>query len=324
LHRLPVIDLTDPDDIIARAMSRACRDVGFFYVTGHGVPSAQIENLLTQSRRFFARPLADKLCIRMEKTGRAWRGYFPLGGELTSGTPDHKEGLYFGAELAPDHPDVRAGLPLHGQNQFPDPSFRAAVLEYMASLTTLGHRLMRAMAQSLDLAPTYFEPYTADPFILFRIFHYPADAPHNRWGVGEHTDYGVLTILAQDKIGGLEVRTPRGWLGAPPIANTFVCNLGDMIERLSGGLYRSTPHRVRNTSQESRLSLPFFFDPNFHAVMQPIAGLTPASSSLGPRWDNADPHAFTGTYGDYLLRKVAQVFPALADDHLANQPRSST
>ena len=152
---------------------------------------------------------------------------------------------------------------------------------------------------------------TADPTVLFRIFRYPP-AVDDGWGVGEHTDYGLLTILRQDDTGGLEVRTPTGWTAAPPIAGSFVCNLGDMLERMTGGLYRSTPHRVRNRGRVGRVSFAFFFDPSWDAEVGalPLEGLPPTTPSV-PRWDGANVHELTGTYGDYLLAKVAKVFPDL-------------
>ncbi len=131
------------------------------------------------------------------------------------------------------------------------------------------------------------------------------------WGVGEHTDYGVLTILAQDDAGGLQVRSRSRWIEAPPIPGSFVCNIGDMLDRMTGGRYRSTPHRVQNRARRDRLSLPFFFDPNFHAEVRPIERGKTVSEDKDQRWDRASVHAFQGTYGDYLLGKVAKVFPQL-------------
>jgi isopenicillin N synthase-like dioxygenase len=163
----------------------------------------------------------------------------------------------------------------------------------MTRMTELGHAIMEGLALGLGHDADWFRTrYTGDPLTLFRIFNYPA-APtgDEAWGVGEHTDYGVLTILAQDDAGGLEVRSGDRWIAAPPLAGSFVCNIGDMLERMTQGRYRSTPHRVRNPAPRDRLSLPFFFDPNFRARIE----------------------ATNGTYGDYILAKVAKVFPALGE-----------
>ena len=186
---IPVIDISalvsgkeDRDEVAGR-IGQACRDWGFFYIVGHGVDEHLQRRLEEVSRQFFAQDLETKLEIKMSLGGRAWRGYFPVGGELTSGKPDLKEGIYFGAELEDDHPLVIAGTPLHGPNLFPAdiPPFRETVLAYMAALTTLGHSLMAGIALSLGLEESYFfDRYTSDPLILFRIFNYPPQPPNTR------------------------------------------------------------------------------------------------------------------------------------------------
>jgi len=328
---LPLIDVaplvagTAGRDAVAAQIGAACRAHGFFYATGHGVDAALVKRLEDLSHRFFDLPEETKMRWRMALGGRAWRGYFPLGGELTSGRPDWKEGLYLGTELPATHPLVQAKTPVHGPNLFPDvPGLRETILDYMAAVTQLGHRLMEGIALSLGLPAGYFaERYTGDPLILFRLFNYPSQpVPEGldvQWGVGEHTDYGLLTILHQDHIGGLAVHTPGGWIDAPPVAGSFVCNIGDMLDRMTGGLYKSTPHRVkRNTSGHDRLSFPLFFDPNFEARVQRIEGLAGAEArdDSAERWDRANVHAFSGRYGDYLLAKVSKVFPQLRDEVL--------
>jgi isopenicillin N synthase-like dioxygenase len=223
---------------------------------------------------------------------------------------------------------VRAGLPLHGGNLFPRqvPRLRPLVLAYTDALTTLGQAVLAGIALSLGLDAGYFAAgYTADPTILFRIFHYPpSPAGTEDWGVGEHTDYGLVTLLAQDDSGGLQVAVPAGdgtgdgpgWIDAPPIPGTLVCNIGDMLDRLTGGWYRSTPHRVRNLSGHGRLSFPFFLDPGFTAEVPPLPDRAAAGDDGRRRWDGQDLRAFSGTYGDYLLGKVSKVFPQLRRDVL--------
>ena len=319
---VPIIDVSElvsgaPGPWAGAAQLRqACRESGFFYVVGHGVDEGLQRRLRDLSRAFFAQDLDTKLRIRMALGGRAWRGYFRVGDELTSGKPDQKEGLYFGTELAPDHPLVQAGTPLHGPNLFPDEpaGFRETVLEYMAALTRLGHRLMAGLALSLELEESYFaDRYTGEPLTLFRIFNYPPPSDPGLWGVGEHTDYGLLTILLQDDAGGLEVKSRSHWVSAPPVPGSFVCNIGDMLDRMTRGLFRSTPHRVRNPAPRDRLSFPFFFDPNFFARVQPIdlPDAEAPADDQDERWDHASVHAFQGTYGEYLLNKVGKVFPEL-------------
>jgi isopenicillin N synthase-like dioxygenase len=319
---LPVIDIAplfggNPSAraAVAEAIGAACRDLGFFYAYGHNIPPALLAGLESASRTFFDLPEAEKMEIAMAKGGRAWRGYFPVGGELTSGKPDQKEGLYFGSELGPDDPRVKRGLPLHGVNLFPKQprGLRNLVLDYIEASTGTAHALMEGIALSLGLKADYFHrQYTHDPTILFRIFHYPSVAPSSPdWGVGEHSDYGLLTLLAQDRYGGLQVKTARGWIEAPPIPDTLVCNIGDMLDRLTGGLYRSTPHRAKNTSGHGRLSFPFFFDPGFDAEVRPLPERVAIVDDKEARWDKKSVHGFSGTYGDYLLGKVSRVFPEL-------------
>ena len=330
MPNIPIIDIAPlitrsvTEREAASAIGWACRDFGFFYIVNHGVDEHLQLRLVEMSRAFFKQDIAAKMSIAMTRGGRAWRGYFPVGGELTSGIPDVKEGLYFGDELDNDDPRVRDGTPLHGANLFPAtiPGFRETVLEYIDSMTALGHVLMRGIALSLGLDDLYFlERYTTDPLVLFRIFNYPASVEEDAWGVGEHTDYGLLTILKQDDAGGLEVKSGGNWIDAPPLPRSFVCNIGDMLDRMTSGLYRSTPHRVRNTSVHDRLSFPFFFDPNFNAL---VDALPLENAPLGhisnddrdQRWDRSNLHEFRGTYGEYLLNKVSKVFPQLRSDLL--------
>ena len=324
---IPSIDVTALRDsgadraqraAVARELDDAAHRFGFFYVVGHGVDPALIDRLARLARAFFALDEATKLQTPMSAGGRAWRGYFPLGGELTSDRPDWKEGLYLGTELDPGHPRVRAGTILHGPNLWPAiEDFRETVLAYIDALTILGHRLMAGLALGLGLDENWFgERYTADPLILLRLFNYPSrPVPPNtpaEWGVGEHTDYGLLTLLWQDDVGGLQVRTDQGWIDAPPIPGSFVCNVGDMLDFMTDGRWQSAPHRVTiNSTGRDRLSIPLFFDPDFAARVQrvPVAG--GAERRRNVRWDGADLRAFEGTYGDYVTAKVAKVFPQL-------------
>jgi isopenicillin N synthase-like dioxygenase len=316
----------------AAAIDAACRDVGFFTIVGHGIDPVAFADLDRAARAFFALPDESKAAIAMARGGRAWRGWFPLGGELTSGVADRKEGIYFGTELAPSDPRVVAGRPLHGPNLFPtDPTeLRDAVLGHIDAMTAVGQAVLAGMAIALGLPAGWFVDHlTTDPIVLFRIFRYPPagaaeveDGRHegedgddpDTWGVGEHTDYGLVTLLGQDGTPGLEVRTADGWVGVDARADRFVCNIGDMLERLTGGRYRSTPHRVRNASGVDRLSFPLFLDPSWDALVDrlPIVDRPADDAGAAERWDRTSVHGFAGTYGDYLLAKVAKVFPDLA------------
>lgn len=299
---------------VGAAVDEACRTYGFFRVVGHGIDPGLRDRLEAAARTFFALAADDKQRIAMAHGGSAWRGWFPLGGELTSGRPDRKEGLYFGEELPPDHPAVRAGRPLHGPNLFPrsPAELRPAVLAWIDAMAALGRDLLRCMATGLGLDAGWFERTVAgDPTVLFRVFRYPP-GDHRAWGVAEHTDYGLVTILAQDGRDGLEVHGPDGWLSVPGDPDVLVVNLGDMLERMTRGRYRSTPHRVRNLGAGDRLSFPCFVDPSWDAVCPLLPLPEPETTAPGrARWDGDDPLAWEGTYGDYLTAKVARVFPAL-------------
>ena len=314
---LPIVDVSGlmPGEAgRARAVAHldgACREIGFFGVVGHGLDPALLRDLDREARAFFALPDDVKSEISMTRGGRAWRGWFPLYGEVTSGRPDGKEGLYFGIDHPPEHPRVIDGSLLHGANLYPDEpaGLRPAVIAWLDALRPVADAVMSAIAIALGLAPDWFvSNLTADPTILFRIFHYPPhSATDTTWGVAEHTDYGLLTLLAQDEHGGLEVRRRDGtWIAVDPHPEVLVCNIGDMLERLTRGRYRSTPHRVRNTSDSARLSFPYFFDPSWDATVPTLPINT--AGEAPERWDDGNPIAWEGTYGDYLSAKVAKVF----------------
>ena len=316
----PLLAMTDAAALArtAAAIEAAARRYGFFYAEGHGIPPELFARLEAVSHRFFALSEADKAAIGMEHGGRAWRGWFPLGGELTSWLPDRKEGLYLGEELGPDDPRVAAGWPLHGGNLWPEalPELRPAIEAWLAAALPVASALARGMALALGLDARYFETsLTANPTMLFRIFHFPAGRSDDL-GVGEHTDYGFLTLLAQDRHGGLELKHRDGsWLSAPPRDGALVINLGDMFERLTRGRFRSAPHRVINRSGQPRLSFPLFFDPDFAATIEPLPTLASETArhvADAPRWDGRSVHDASGTYGDYLVAKVGRVFPDLS------------
>ena len=346
---VPTIDigpLLDPSagdaarEEVAARIGDACERFGFLQIVGHGIPPELRSSLHRAAEQFFALDDAEKDAVAMRHGGRAWRGWFPLGGELTSGVPDDKEGYYFGTELPADDPVVLAGRPLHGPNLFPErpAELGPLVLEWMAQVTAVGRAVLSGIARSLDLDRDWFDRWTADPTVLFRIFHYPPppEGFAGRWGVAEHTDYGLLTLLVQDDTGGLEVRVSGAggsgeageaseaggsgeagsgeWIEVPPAPDAIVCNLGDMLERVTGGRFRSTPHRVRLPSSD-RYSFPLFLDPAWDAEVTPIPGLEPTERALAEaaagRWDGTGVLDVGGPYGDYLLAKVSKAFPEL-------------
>jgi len=327
VESLPVIDvsaLVDPASSHAarlaagRAMDAACRTSGFLLVTGHGIDPALRDDLESLHREFFALPDDAKAAIAMPHAGSAWRGWFPVGGELTSGVPDMKEGVYYGSELGPDDPRVVAGTPLHGANLLPESpaALGPTVLRWMDEVAALGQALLRGLALGLGIEEDWFAAHvTADPTVLFRAFHYPP-GDTDSWGVGEHTDYGLITLLAQDHHGGLQVQSDGEWIDVPADPYVFVVNLGDMLDRMTRGRYRSDPHRVRNLSGQDRVSFPLFLDPSWDARVTPLPAAVFADEPVpdddaAVRWDGASVHEWDGVYGDYLTAKVSRVFPDL-------------
>lgn len=319
---VPVIDISQlnkNNTVLAKEIRTACSEIGFFYIKNHGISLTLQRDLLKLSQYFFDLPIAEKNKINMKQAGKAWRGYFPLKGELTSNKPDLKEGIYFGKDYNSNSKEVINEIPLFGKNLYPSdmPELKNIIENYMKAMHQLADKVMQAIALSLDLDKDYFKiNYTKNPIPLFRVFHYPPaklKEENKLLGVGEHTDYGLITILKQDNVGGLQVKVKNNWIDAPPIENTFVCNIGDMLDYLTGGLYQSTPHRVKNTTQQNRYSFPYFFDPNFYAPIKPIdlSHLNIKNTYKNERWDNANLHAFKGTYGQYILNKIGKVFPEL-------------
>jgi isopenicillin N synthase-like dioxygenase len=291
-QRIPVIDIAalQQDDAaavnrVAARIGQACETVGFFYVTGHGVPAAAVDGVFAAARWFFDRPQADRDALDVAGSP-CFRGYVPMG--ITGpGVPRRLlEAFQLMLELGPDDPDVRAGSVMHGANRWPAgaPEFRAALDAYYAELTALSDRLLGAFARALDLVPGYFQPYFRKPLTQLRLLHYPPQpADAEALGVEAHTDTGAFTILLQDASGGLEVRNRSGdWIAATPVPGSFVINIGDMMQRWTESRFVSTPHRVANRSGHDRISVPFFANPDYAAVITPLTGDRTGALACGP------------------------------------------
>jgi isopenicillin N synthase-like dioxygenase len=286
---IPVVDLAgsfsgdaEARRKVAWEIHKACRETGFFYVSNHRVPDALVAAQFEWAARFFALPLAEKMALDM-KHSKSHSGYEPIGGQWLDSQdatsevapPDLKESFYAGNELPDDHPFAREGRRGFGHNQWPAslPGFRTQMLEYQTAMRELGDRLLALIALSLDLPEDYFVPMYDLPITTLRIIKYPphpGDAKANQLGAGAHTDWGGITLLAQDASGGLEVQNVAGeWIEATPIPGTFVINLGDLMARWTNGLYKSTMHRVKNVkSGHDRYSVPFFFSPRPTALIE--------------------------------------------------------
>ncbi len=279
---LPILDLSswregDRASLvkIGAEVGAACRDVGFFYVVNHAVDDHLIARAFAQSHRFFALPLAERQALAIEKIGGN-RGYSGILHEALDPQrgPDMKEAFNIGLEIAPNDPDLLSGQPFRSLNAWPNlPDFRETLLDYYDACAALGARLHRAFACDLGLEPGFFQDKFDRPMATLRLLHYPAppagSAP--RTGAGAHTDYGNLTLLATDDVGGLEVRARSGeWIEAPVVPGAFIVNIGDCLMRWTNDAYVSTPHRVINRSGRERYSIAFFYDPNPEATVETI------------------------------------------------------
>lgn len=267
----PLLDGSDPRKV-AQDIRWALANVGFFYVKNHGVAQDTVDAVFNQARAFFDLPLHEKMKLHIRNSGCALRGYIEIFGENTNPTmtKDLKECFDIGPEAS------KLISPFFGPNQWPDemPDFRQAIYDYHEAMKTLATQILRGVALSLDLAPEFFEARMHNPISIQRLLHYP---PQSGWidegtiGIGAHTDYGNLTILAQDDVGGLQVMNRDGqWIDGTPIPGTFVINIGDLIQKLTNDRYLANLHRVVNTSGRERYSIPFFIDADYDAVFGPL------------------------------------------------------
>jgi isopenicillin N synthase-like dioxygenase len=307
-HMLDVIDLAGLGSgnaaairRVATELGRACRETGFFYIRNHGVPAALMSAMFERSTAFFAsaRDEKDEFGIRKSPHNR---GYVGIATEsLNLAQADLKEAFNIGLDLSESDPDVVAGKPFRGVNLWPrTPGFRETALDYFNACWRLGVDLHLAIATDLGLPPTFFVDKFDRPMATLRLLHYPPRTTEEMPGAGEHTDYGSLTILLTDDVGGLEVRRRDGaWIKAPPIPRAFVCNIGDCLMRWSNDTYVSTPHRVTSPLGRDRYSIAFFLDPNPDALVECLPGCAEAHPPKYPPILAADylTQRLVATYG---------------------------
>jgi isopenicillin N synthase-like dioxygenase len=303
---IPVIDvsaLADGASPEARAATVAAlgdtlERSGFAYLVGHGVPQDMIDGLWDLSKAFHALPMEAKRAIAMNDFHR---GYMPFSTStiVTSSVakvtrPNQSESLMIMHEVAPDAPSF--GEPLQGPNQWPAdlPQLRDAALAYMRRLTELGEMMAGGLAEALGLPRDWFAPFFDEPTLFPR-----QEDDAGLFGAAPHTDYGFITLLTQDEVGGLEVGNRHGeWIAAPPIPGAYVMNVGDILQRWSNGRFASTPHRVRNLKPQDRYSMPFFYDPAMSARVETPPGLRGDGAIAPPV-----------LYGDYLLERLNKNYP---------------
>ena len=309
---IPVIDLAPLFDggpaglrQVAAAIEHAYSQVGFSYIVNHGVPEALTAGVFQASAEFHALPRAEKLQLEVNEFHR---GFIPINTSTDATStikkaakPNQSESFMMMHELPDDDPDVLAKAPLAGPNQWPAslPNFRPAVRAYNAALIDLGRRLVPAVAVALGAEPTALDANFVRPTTFLRLLYYPPQppaSPEDLFGSNPHTDYGFLTLLAQDDVGGLQVRNRAGdWVDAPYRPGALVMNSGDILHRWSNGHFISTPHRVINRSGRARYSCPFFFDPDMRAQIAPLPSRVTAAAPA--RFEPL-------VYGDFLMGQL--------------------
>ena len=314
---VPIIDVaalvapeSDSYDQMCQELEDVYSTIGFGYIRNHGISRRLIEGIFEASRMFHAMPREKKLKIELDYNHR---GFIPIHSatEVNSEIEEaeysnHSESFMMMREAGPEDPDVLAGTFLAGANQWPDdlPGFREQVTAYHDALTSFTHKLLEAVIRSVGADFFQLEPYFDPPTTFLRLLYYPElspEAPENLYGSAPHVDFGCLTLLAQDDAGGLQVQGLEGdWLDVPPIQDTFVMNVGTMLNRWSNGHFRSTPHRVINGSSGSRYSVPFFYDPHVDTQVAPLKCCTSKGSSI-----RFSPIA----YGDFVRQQLVATYP---------------
>ena len=271
---IPVLDMSAGDRLV-QDFATAYGQAGFAYLVNHRVPKPLISDIFAANRDFHALPLADKLAISLDENHR---GYIAIdtstdvNSTLATVTKPNQSASFM--MMADEPPDPARYL--SGHNQWPDlPGFRETVEAYNTALTELAQQLIRIALKACTDDSSALAAFNR-PTTWLRLLHYPPvpkSSPDDLYGSAPHTDFGALTILAQDNVGGLQVKAPGGgWIDVPPREDAFIVNVGDMLHRMSNGRLRSTPHRVINRTGAERYSVPFFFDPDVAYDVAPLPG----------------------------------------------------
>jgi len=303
---IPVIDITSLRDgtdaiTVAKALHAASQGMGFIYVKGHGIQEANIKAAHASALAFFRHSTSDKSTVTVSPKHRGWLGQ---GGAVMAdgGKTDLKESFIWGAEDADGN--TEEDHPLRGNNRWPAfvPELQRHAMNYFRQAHEVALHLMRGFALGLKLEEEYFLHSNSAPLSRASFVYYPSQSENlgtQQFGAGPHTDFGVLTILCQDAVGGLQIEGIDGeWIEAPPIEGSLVINVGDLLSRWTDGVYRSTKHRVINSSGRERLSLVLAYDPDPNTMID-------ARNIFGPEHRAAEEPI---TCGDYLIWRFEKAF----------------
>jgi len=321
---------------LAEHLATICHQVGFFVVVNHGIDQATVEGVFDSMRAFFALAEADKLHID-KRASRHFRGWEPVGAENTNNRPDMREQIDVWSEWPARADDVEPHyLRLLGPNQWmPEnlaPDQKGLVLDWMEQLGALADDLLRVLGLGLGLDEQHFKHYFGDePMSLTKLISYPP-TPKGQAGVNAHHDSGFLTILAAGTTPGLQVENPSGeWIDVPIVADSFVVNLGEILQAMTGNYFVATPHRV--ITNAARLSAGYFHGPSLDAPLDPLpldsrfseaVAASPRHASAGFMAGRDDTDAGVGdmqgeleanTYGQQLWNYFARSYPELIARH---------
>ncbi|KAG9401619.1 hypothetical protein AC1031_009475 [Aphanomyces cochlioides] len=269
--RIPRVNCFSPS--ASQQLRKACTEVGFFYLEGHRIPVELQQAMYAQMKAFFHLPLAEKQKAAADKNMRGWAPmYEETLDPVNQSKGDTKEAYHVCRPTLPDEKH----LPLHDtDNVFPDPNtlpdFRSVTTAYFDAMSSLGLHVAHLFAAAAGVPGMFETPGMFDrPMAVLRMLHYnaePSDLDKGIIGAGAHCDYGLLTLLSTDSEPGLQIRLDGEWIDVPHVENAFIVNVGDLAERWTNGLFKSTEHRVVNTTGRERYSIPFFFEPNFNCLV---------------------------------------------------------
>ena len=278
---IPVIDVAPMfegekgEREVGTKLLNTVQEVGFFYIKNHSVQQSLIDEVFAQGKRFFRATTEQKNEVMIKDFHR---GFLPIGEAKMSGAQceDYKESFVWGWEVAKDDIEVRNSNGMLAPNRWPSfqPKMEKIFSSYLNEVNTLGVHLLGALALGLGVNREHFIRCFSKPLTRAAVVYYPpqsSEKDNQQYGVSPHTDYGCITLLYQDEVGGLQVRHRNGeWVTAHPLPGTYVVNIGDLLHRWSNKRFISNPHRVINISGKERFSVPVFVDPDWNTLIEPL------------------------------------------------------